>query len=102
MLFKQPAMFFLKLIILTTQLVQALLTMSIVKAVPKGFKDRECKRFALRERPLVPYVPEKDPVQEPVSLVTSDQSLKTTIGADTELCLPIWHCGTRMKHSSCT
>jgi hypothetical protein len=25
----------------------------------------------------------------------SDQSLKTTIGVDAELCLPIWHCGTR-------
>ncbi len=29
-----------------------------------------------------------------VSLPKSDQSLKTTIGADVELCLPIWHCGT--------
>jgi hypothetical protein len=38
-------------------------------------------------------VPEKDPVQEAVSLLKSDQSLKTTIGADAELCLPIWHCG---------
>ncbi len=30
-----------------------------------------------------------------VSLLKSDQSLKTTIGADAELHLPIWHCGTR-------
>ncbi len=36
--------------------------MSIVKAVPEGIKDRECERFASRERPPVPYVPEKDPV----------------------------------------
>ncbi len=56
--------------------------MSIAKAFPKCIKDRECKRFALRERPPVPYVPEKDPVQETVSLLKSDQSLKTTIGAD--------------------
>jgi hypothetical protein len=28
--------------------------MSLAKAVPKGIKDRECKRFALRERPPVP------------------------------------------------
>jgi hypothetical protein len=69
--------------------------MSIVKAVPEGIKDRECKRFALQEHPLVPYVPEKDPVQESVSLLKSDQSVKTTIGADAELRLPIWHCGTR-------
>ncbi len=66
--------------------------MLLAKAVPKGFKDWECKRFALQECPLVPYVPEKDPIQEMVSLLKSDQSLKTTIGADAELCLPIWHC----------
>ncbi len=41
---------------------------------------------------MVPYVPEKDPVQETVSLLKSDQSLKISIGADAELCLPIWHC----------
>ena len=40
-------------------------------------------------------MPEKDPTQETVSLLKSDQSLKTTIGADAELRLPIWHCGTR-------
>ncbi len=51
-----------KLIILTPRLVQALRTMSIAKAVPKGIKDRECERFALQECPPVPYVPEKDPV----------------------------------------
>jgi hypothetical protein len=69
--------------------------MLLAKAVPEGIKDRECKRFALRECPPVPYVPEKDSVQETVSLLKSDQSLKTTIGADAELRLPIWHCGMR-------
>jgi hypothetical protein len=69
--------------------------MLLAKAVPKGIKDREYKRFALQEHPPVLYVPEKDPVQEMVSLLKSNQSLKTAIGADTELRLPIWHCGTR-------
>jgi hypothetical protein len=67
--------------------------MSLAKAVPKGIKDRECKRFALQERLPVPYVPEKDPVQETVFLLKSNQSRKTAIGADAELRLPIWHCG---------
>jgi hypothetical protein len=66
--------------------------MSIAKAVPEGISDREGKRFALQERPPVPFVPEKDPVQETVSLLKSNQSLKTTIGVDAELHLPIWHC----------
>jgi hypothetical protein len=57
--------------------------------------DKECERFALQERPPVPYVLEKDPVQEMVSALKSGQSLKTTIGVDAELRLPIWHCGTR-------
>jgi hypothetical protein len=39
-------------------------------------------------------VPEKDPVQETVSALKSDQSLKMNIGEDEELRLPIWHCGT--------
>jgi hypothetical protein len=69
--------------------------MLLAKAVPKGIKDRKCERFSLQERPPVPYVPEKGSVQEMVSLLKSNQSLKTTIGADAELRLPIWHCGTR-------
>jgi hypothetical protein len=89
-----PLSSFKKLIISTPRLVHALRTMLLAKAVPEGIKDCECKRFALRERPPLPYVPEKDSVQETVSLLKSDQSLKTTIGADAELCLPIWHCGT--------
>ncbi len=42
-------------------------------------------------------MPKKDPLQETASLLKSDQSLKTTIGVDAELRLPIciWHCGMR-------
>ncbi len=39
-------------------------------------------------------MPEKDPIQETDSALKSDQSLKTTIGEDAELCIPIWHTGT--------
>ncbi len=63
-----PHSYFKKLIILTPRLIQGLHTMSLAKAVPDGIKDKECKRFTLREHPCpVPYVPEKDPVQETVS-----------------------------------
>jgi hypothetical protein len=67
--------------------------MSLAKAVPEGIKDKEYKRFTLQEHPPVPYVPKKDPVQEMVSALKSDHSLKTTIGEDAELRLPNWHCG---------
>ncbi len=59
--------------------------MSLVKAVPEGIKDKECKRFALGKCPPVPYVPEKGPIQETVSALKSNQSLKTTIRDDMEL-----------------
>jgi hypothetical protein len=68
--------------------------MSLAKAVPEGLKDHECKRISLCKCPPVPYVPEKDSIQETVSALKSDQSLKTLIGEGAELCLPIWHCGT--------
>jgi hypothetical protein len=68
--------------------------MSLAKAVSEGIKDKECKRFARQERPPVLYVPGKDPVQETVSALKSDQSFKTTIGGDAQLCIPIWHTGT--------
>jgi hypothetical protein len=74
--------------------------MSLAKAVPEGIKDRECERFALQEPPPVPYMPEKDPVQETASLLKSDQSLKTTIEYNAKLCLPIWDFGTREFFSS--
>ncbi len=75
--------------------------MLIAKAVPKGIKDRECKRFTLRERPPAPYVPEKDPVQKLVSLLKSDQSLKTTMGLMQSFACPS---GTaeRARRFSCT
>ncbi len=68
--------------------------MSLVKAVPDSINDKKCERFALQECPPVPYMPEKDPVQKMVSALKKDQSLKTTIKEDAELCLPNWHCGT--------
>ncbi len=42
-----PRSSFKKLIILTPRLVQGLCTMSLAKAVPKGIRDKECKRFTL-------------------------------------------------------
>jgi hypothetical protein len=53
--------------------------MSLTKAVPNSFKDCKCKRIALCKGPLIPYVPEKECVQEMV-LSFKDQHLKTQIG----------------------
>ncbi len=68
--------------------------MSLAKAAPDGLKDREYERMALRERPPIPYVPEKDSVQETISSF-KEAHLKTLIKEGTELRVPIWHSGTR-------
>ncbi len=68
--------------------------MSLAKAAPDGLKDHECEKMALRERPPIPYVPEKGSMQETVSSYR-DNHLKTLIKKGTELRVPIWHSGTR-------
>jgi hypothetical protein len=68
--------------------------MSLAKAVPNGLRNRECKRTVLREHPPVPYVPEKDEVQEAVSSMKGLQ-LITLIGEDTALHFPMCNNGTK-------
>jgi hypothetical protein len=50
--------------------------------------------MTLRKRPPIPYVPEKDSVQETISSY-KETHLKTLIKEGTELRVPIWHSGTR-------
>ncbi len=79
-----PLSSFKKLIVLTPRLLRSLYTMSLAKAVPDGLKDHECEKSALCKCPLIPYVPEKDCVQETVSAY-KDNHLKTQIGKGMEL-----------------
>jgi hypothetical protein len=68
--------------------------MSLAKAAPDSLKDYECEKMDLRKHPPIPYVPEKDSVQETVSSY-NDNHLKILIKEGTELWVPIWHSGTR-------
>jgi hypothetical protein len=88
-----PHSSFKKLIVSTPKLLRNLHTIILAKAAPDGLKDRECKKMALRECPLIPHVPEKDSLQETVSAY-KDNRLKTLINEGTELRVPIWHSGT--------
>ncbi len=83
---EQPTPFypFKKLIVSTPRLLRNLHTMSLAKAAPDGLKDRECEKMALGERPPIPYVPEKDSVQETVSSFKVAHP-KTLIKEGTEL-----------------
>ncbi len=86
-----PLSSFKKLILLTLRLLHNLHMMSLVKAVPDGLKGCKCKRITLHKRPPIPYVPKKDSVQETMSALKNNQSLKTQIGEGVELRLSIWH-----------
>jgi hypothetical protein len=61
----------------------------MLKMVPEGLKPQECKQVKLREPPPVPYVPEKDKVQDEVAWMQSLE-IKTTIEKDTTLNFPVW------------
>ncbi len=58
--------------------------MSLAKAVPNSLKDHKCEKITLRKCPPIPYVPEKECVQETVSSF-KDNHLKTQISKGTEL-----------------
>jgi hypothetical protein len=63
--------------------------MSMSKMVPDGLKSRECKRIKIREPPPVPYVLEKDKVQDEVFKMRN-MEIKTQIEKDTTLNFPVW------------
>jgi hypothetical protein len=63
--------------------------MSLSKSVPEGLNPRECERTKLREPPPVPYIPEKDKVQEEVAKLRQLQ-IKTSLEKDTTLNFPVW------------
>jgi hypothetical protein len=64
---KAPRSSFKKLVFSTPLLLQGLRMMSLSKSVPEGLKPQECKCTKLHEPPPVPYVPDKDEVQEEVA-----------------------------------
>jgi hypothetical protein len=70
--------------------------MSLAKSVPEGHKPQECKHTTLCEPPPVPYVPNKDEIQEEVAKLRN-LKIKTTLKKDTTLNFPVWHKNGRQK-----
>ncbi len=64
--------------------------MSLAKSVPKGLNPQECECAKLCEPLPVPYIPEKDKVQEEVAQLRNLQ-IKTSLEKDTTLNFPMWH-----------
>ena len=63
-----------------------------MSVAPKGLKPKECERNAGRSRPPIPYIPEKDVLQEAVE--SSANTLKLTLPHKVELRVPVWSKGT--------
>ncbi len=64
--------------------------MSLTKSVPEGLNPQECERTKLCKPLPVPYIPEKDKVQEEVAKLQNLQ-IKTSLEKDTTLNFPVWH-----------
>jgi hypothetical protein len=66
--------------------------MSHAKVAPEGLKPQECERNAGRSKPPIPYIREKDVIQEAVD--SSANTLKLTLPHKVELHVPVWSKGT--------
>ena len=74
---------FFKALFLGTRLGKAATRMSHAKVAPEGLKPQECERNAGRSRPPIPYIPEKDVIQEAVD--SSANTLKLMLPHKVEL-----------------
>jgi hypothetical protein len=69
--------------------------MNHVKVAPEGLKPQECERNAGRSKPPIPYIPEKDVIQEAVD--PGANTLKLTLPHKVELRVPVWSKGTPVQ-----
>jgi hypothetical protein len=63
--------------------------MILAKVVPEGLHPRECERTKLCKPPPVPYIPEKDEVQEELAKMQNLQ-IKTLLEMGMTLHFPVW------------
>jgi hypothetical protein len=66
--------------------------MSHAKVAPVGLQPQKCERNTGRSKPTIPYIPEKDVLQESVD--SSANTLKLTLPHKVELRIPVWSKGT--------
>ncbi len=89
---KEPQSFF-KALFIETKLGETLKKMTLSKAVPEGLKPQECECGSGRNKPPIPYIPEKDELQEAVESGTS--MIKLTLPGKVELRVSVWTSSTQ-------
>ena len=67
--------------------------MSEDKVIPKGLKDEEVERGRIR-RPLIPYIPPEDSIQESVEKISGTKSFKITLPDKTVVYHKVYNGGT--------
>eukprot|EP00804_Cyclotella_cryptica_P004948 CCRYP_014089-RA/>CCRYP_014089-RA protein AED:0.25 eAED:0.32 QI:0/-1/0/1/-1/1/1/0/114 len=83
-----------KALFVETPLGRAIGNLKMSKAVPDGLKPQECERGSGRVKPPIPYILEKDDLQEAVE---STASIKLTLPTKVELRASVWSCSTPEK-----
>ena len=84
---------FVKALFIGTKLVVTLKKMSLSTAVPKGFKSQECECGSGCNKPPIPYIMEKDKLEEAVESGTS--TIKLMLLGKVELQVSVWTRGTQ-------
>ncbi len=77
-----------------TPLGKALENLKMSKAVQEGLKPQECEHGSGWVKPPIPYIPEKDDLNETGE---SSATIKLTLPTKVELRVPVWSRGTPEK-----
>ena len=78
---------FFKALFVETPLSRALRNIKMSKAVADGLKSQECERGSSPVKPPIPYIPEKDKLQEAVE---STALIKFTLPTTVEFQVSVW------------
>ena len=89
---RTPPKSFFKKLFFGTELGRSLEKMSQAKLIPDGLKTSECERN-LNYRPPIPYVPDKDIVQD--SVAAKHPADKVKLPGNLEWAVPVWTTGTQ-------
>ena len=83
-----------KALFVGTPLGKALENLKMSKAVLERLKPQECERGSGRVKPPIPYIPEKDDLNEAGE---SSATIKLTLPTKVELWMSVWSCNTPEK-----
>jgi hypothetical protein len=91
---ENPSKSFFKELFFGTTIGYRLKKMTERNGVVKGLRDQECERGNVAKRPLIPYVPVTDEVQDALNINHKERLQKIKLPNGTEFNATIWYTGT--------